>query len=67
MCFEIYGGSKSERENARKLISIFHEIPIVCYIAEKASDILKKYLIGEGGINSSRLSHYWFFLFNHRE
>ena len=47
-CFEIYRGSRSEQESARKLISLFHEIPIDCHIAEKASDILKKYLIGEG-------------------
>jgi len=47
-CFEIYRGSKSERENAKRLISLFHEIPIDCHIAEKASDIYKKYSIGEG-------------------
>lgn len=46
-CFEIYKGSKSERENAKKLISLFHEVPLHCQIAEKASDILKKYSIGD--------------------
>ena len=47
-CFEIYKGSKSERENAKKLISLFHEVPVDCHIAEKASDILKRYSIGDG-------------------
>lgn len=30
------------------MISLFHEIPVDCRIAEKASDILKKYVLGEG-------------------
>lgn len=47
-CFEIYRGSKSERENAKRLISLFHEVPVDCYIAKKASDILREHLIGEG-------------------
>lgn len=47
-CFEIYRGLKSGRENAKNLISLFHEVPVDCHIAEKASDILKKYSLGEG-------------------
>lgn len=47
-CFEIYRGSKSERENAGRLLSIFQEVPIDCRIAEKASDILRKYSLGDG-------------------
>lgn len=47
-CFEIYRGSRSERENARRLISLFQEVPINCHIAEKASDIFRQYSLGEG-------------------
>jgi predicted nucleic acid-binding protein len=47
-CFEIYRGSQSEHANARRLISLFHEIPVRCSIAEKASRFVKKYSLDDG-------------------